>query len=189
VEALEALPGRPITGERVVGPDGTINLGFYGDVHVLGLNRDQIKVKVVEQLRKYINDESLGLIEVDKQGQRHAIAPAESSRVFVDDAILPGEPRTAEAVRQLRGQVKDLNVKLDRVLKELEGLRRERRPAGPPDAAEARPRCGGDIVRAGTGPQGFSAAPAFCAIGRREMTRLSSSRWMSSPGTGSSPPW
>src|SRR4051794_1032314 len=34
VEVLEALPGRPITGERLVRPDGTITLGFYGDVHV-----------------------------------------------------------------------------------------------------------------------------------------------------------
>ena len=37
VEVLEALPGRPITGERLVRPDGTISLGFYGDVHVRGL--------------------------------------------------------------------------------------------------------------------------------------------------------
>ena len=30
VEVLEALPGRPISGERLVGPDGTIPIGFYG---------------------------------------------------------------------------------------------------------------------------------------------------------------
>src|SRR5438552_3278658 len=33
VEVLEALPGRPISGERLVKPDGTISLGFYGDIH------------------------------------------------------------------------------------------------------------------------------------------------------------
>ena len=131
VEALTALPGRPITGERVVGPDGTINLGFYGDVQVFGLTREQVKVKVIEQLRRQLNDEALGLIEVDKQGNRKVVPPAESSKVFIDDAILPGEPRTAEAVLQLRGQVKDLNVKLDRVLKELEEIRRDRRPDNP----------------------------------------------------------
>ncbi len=37
VEVLEALPGRPITGERLVRPDGKISLGFYGDVYVAGL--------------------------------------------------------------------------------------------------------------------------------------------------------
>src|SRR4051794_24916181 len=31
VEVLEALPGRPISGERLVRPDGTISLGFYGE--------------------------------------------------------------------------------------------------------------------------------------------------------------
>ncbi len=30
IEVLEALPGRPFTGERVVRPDGTVSLGFYG---------------------------------------------------------------------------------------------------------------------------------------------------------------
>ena len=45
VEVLEALPGRPISGERLVRPDGTISLGFYGDVHVAGLTLPEIKEK------------------------------------------------------------------------------------------------------------------------------------------------
>jgi protein involved in polysaccharide export with SLBB domain len=61
VEVLEALPGRPITGERLVGPDGKISLGFYGDIHVSGLTTDQIKVKVIEHLRGFLPDEVLGL--------------------------------------------------------------------------------------------------------------------------------
>ena len=38
VEVLEALPGRPISGERLVRPDGKISLGFYGEVYVAGLH-------------------------------------------------------------------------------------------------------------------------------------------------------
>src|SRR5436305_249976 len=34
VEVLDALPARPITGEHLVRPDGTITLGFYGDIYV-----------------------------------------------------------------------------------------------------------------------------------------------------------
>ena len=34
VEVLESLPGRPITGERLVKPDGKISLGFYGEIYV-----------------------------------------------------------------------------------------------------------------------------------------------------------
>src|SRR3954454_2162590 len=47
VEVLEALPGRPISGERLVRPDGTISLGFYGDLHVRGLTVPQAKEKIV----------------------------------------------------------------------------------------------------------------------------------------------
>jgi polysaccharide biosynthesis/export protein len=63
VEVLETLPGRPITGERLVRPDGTITLGFYGDVYVAGLTTSEIKEKIVIHLRKFLNDEVLGLVE------------------------------------------------------------------------------------------------------------------------------
>src|SRR6478752_3366129 len=47
VEVLEALPGRPISGERLVRPDGKISLGFYGDVYVAGLTLPEVKEKIV----------------------------------------------------------------------------------------------------------------------------------------------
>lgn len=66
VELLEGLPGRPISGERLVRPDGKISLGFYGDVEVRGLTLDQVKVAIVKHLRKYLDDDTLGLaIEPD----------------------------------------------------------------------------------------------------------------------------
>ena len=61
VEVLEALPGRPITGERLVRPDGKISLGFYGEVYVAGLTTTEIKEKIVLHLRKFLPDELLGL--------------------------------------------------------------------------------------------------------------------------------
>ena len=61
VEVLEALPGRPIQGERLVRPDGTISLGFYGDIHVRGLTPNQAKVKIIHHLRKFLIDDVLGL--------------------------------------------------------------------------------------------------------------------------------
>jgi protein involved in polysaccharide export with SLBB domain len=61
VEVLEALPGRPISGERLVRPDGTVNLGFYGEVHVRGLTLLQAKEKIIRHLRPILNDEILGL--------------------------------------------------------------------------------------------------------------------------------
>lgn len=61
VEVLDALEGRPITGERLVRPDGTITLGFYGEVNVRGLTVDQARIKIIKQLRTYLTDEILGL--------------------------------------------------------------------------------------------------------------------------------
>ena len=77
VEVIEALPGRPITGERLVRPDGTISLGFYGDVHVRGLSPGQAKVKVIHHLRRYLSDDVLGLVghaeEPPRDGQEKPV--------------------------------------------------------------------------------------------------------------------
>ena len=84
IEVLEALPGRPISGERLVRPDGTISLDFYGKVYVAGLTTTEIKEKVILHLRKYLTDEVLGLIELDENNKTKTLAPAESDRVWVD---------------------------------------------------------------------------------------------------------
>src|SRR3954447_18662162 len=93
VEVLEALPGRPISGERLVRPDGKISLGFYGDVYVAGLTIPEIKEKIIFHLRKYLTDEVLGLVERDpdtaelvmdpKTNQPKGTLPRDSPRVFV----------------------------------------------------------------------------------------------------------
>ena len=84
VEVLEALPGRPISGERLVRPDGKISLGFYGEIYVAGLTTMEIKEKIVLHLRKFIPDEVLGLIEQDEKGNWVEIEPKDTNRVFVD---------------------------------------------------------------------------------------------------------
>lgn len=86
VEVLEALPGRPISGERLVRPDGKISLGFYGEVYVAGLTIPEVKEKIVLHLRKYLTDETLGLFEIDNETGKITknIDPKDSDRVFVD---------------------------------------------------------------------------------------------------------
>ena len=94
VEVLEALPGRPISGERLVRPDGKISLGFYGDVYVAGLTLSEAKEKIVLHLRKYLTDTALGLVEIDEATLEPKIDPVtkkpklndpkDSITVFVD---------------------------------------------------------------------------------------------------------
>jgi polysaccharide export outer membrane protein len=93
VEVLEATPGRPISGERLVRPDGKISLGFYGEVYVAGLTLPEVKEKIILHLRKYVSDVNLGLVDVDENGEpvidpvtktAKRIEPRDSPTVFVD---------------------------------------------------------------------------------------------------------
>lgn len=85
VEVLETLAGRPITGERLVRPDGTVSLGFYGDVYVAGLTLPEVKEKIALHLRKWLSDEALGFFEEDpRTGKIKRIHPRDVSTVFVD---------------------------------------------------------------------------------------------------------
>ncbi|WP_165071488.1 polysaccharide biosynthesis/export family protein [Paludisphaera rhizosphaerae] len=85
VEVLDALEGRPISGERLVRPDGKISLGFYGEVYVAGLTTSEVKEKIVLHLRKYLTDDLLGLWEEDpKTQQPKPVEPRDTDRVFVD---------------------------------------------------------------------------------------------------------
>ena len=85
VEVLEALPGRPISGERLVRPDGKISLGFYGEVYVAGLTTTEIKEKIVLHLRQFVSDQILGLNGF-KDDKPINIEPDKTNRVFVDVA-------------------------------------------------------------------------------------------------------
>ncbi len=89
VEVLEALPGRPITGERLVRPDGTISLGFYGDVHVRGLNPEQAKVKILLHLRNFLADEVLGLIRFEIEGTKAGPLPSPGTKRPGTSAVAP----------------------------------------------------------------------------------------------------
>jgi polysaccharide export outer membrane protein len=93
IEVLEAAPGRPITGpDRLVQPNGMVNLEFYGDVYVAGLTTTQIKEKVILHLRDKLSDVALGLVRLDeagnikkdKDGNPIPVPPKDSDKVFVE---------------------------------------------------------------------------------------------------------
>ncbi|WP_406693503.1 sigma-70 family RNA polymerase sigma factor [Singulisphaera sp. Ch08] len=143
IEVLEAIQGRPIAGDRLVRPDGTISLGFYGDVQVAGLNRHEIKEKLVSHLSKFLSSEKLGLTRKDPTtGQQVDIAPADSDRIFVDESI--------NFQRASRKQPTEaMGEKLDQILQSLDDLKSSG-PAGVrPDPKTAR-RLGDHERRLGT---------------------------------------
>ena len=86
VEVFETLPDHPITGERTVHSDGTIDLGCYGKVSVAGLTIVEAKERIVLHLRRHLDDRQLGLIEFsesDPPAILRRISPSDSSCVHV----------------------------------------------------------------------------------------------------------
>lgn len=43
-----------ITGEHMVGPDGNVTLGVYGDVYVVGMTRDEARAAIEKHLSQYL---------------------------------------------------------------------------------------------------------------------------------------
>ena len=115
VEVLDALPGRPISGERLVRPDGTVSLGFYGDIHVAGLTLPEIKEKIVQHMRKFLDDDKLGLVDmnpltgkpvIDEKTKRPVmIDPKDCNTVFVDVTAYNSEYYYVQGDVQIPGRL------------------------------------------------------------------------------------
>lgn len=50
-----------IQGEHVVAPDGTVNLGIYGDIFVAGMTKAQAKIAIQQGLSKFLDDPEIGV--------------------------------------------------------------------------------------------------------------------------------
>jgi protein involved in polysaccharide export with SLBB domain len=116
IEVLEALPGRPISGERLVRSDGTISLGFYGDVHVAGLTCQQAKVKIIKHLRSYVCDGLLGLVEpVPDEEEAKPPAANEVRNPFQNDGERKPEEHSKPLTKPLSARVQAIRpLKQDR---------------------------------------------------------------------------
>ncbi len=117
IEAIEAFPGRPITGEHLLKSDGKVSLGYYGEVEVAGLTCSQAKAKIILHLRQYIGDRSLGLVVFRQVGPVSPLEPPgtinpEFNLPFDDPALgeLP-QPLAAEANNPVRELLSPFSIK------------------------------------------------------------------------------
>ncbi len=112
VEVLEALPGRPISGERLVRRDGTISLGFYGDVHVAGLTLKQAKVKIIQHLRRFLSDEVLGLYEprFDEEDEKPGDAKPPKVHVPIPNPPEDGKPLELDPGKKPKAELSKLRA-------------------------------------------------------------------------------
>ncbi|MBL8820086.1 MAG: polysaccharide biosynthesis/export family protein [Planctomyces sp.] len=56
VSLKEFAAQQPVSGEHLVGPDGTVNLGTYGRVYVAGLTIEEARARVDSQLQQYLQN-------------------------------------------------------------------------------------------------------------------------------------
>ncbi len=71
------LSPQPITGQHLVRPDGTVNLGVYGSINVAGMTTDQAK----EAVRRHVF-EQLKILNA-QSGGRTTPAPDDPNKLFV----------------------------------------------------------------------------------------------------------
>ncbi len=63
---------QPITGQHLVAPDGTVNLGIYGKIQVAGMTLDQISTAVASRLLEMMPGLFGKLKEIDEKGDEKA---------------------------------------------------------------------------------------------------------------------
>ena len=56
ISLVESAGQQQITGEHLVGPDGTVNLGTYGSVFVSGMTLAQAKAAIEEHLAQFLDE-------------------------------------------------------------------------------------------------------------------------------------
>jgi polysaccharide export outer membrane protein len=56
VTIAESAGAQPITGEHLVSPDGTVNLGTYGRVYIAGMTIPQAKQAIEQHLTAYLEE-------------------------------------------------------------------------------------------------------------------------------------
>lgn len=61
VQLFQSAGLQPITGEHLVAPDGTVNLGSYGSVYVAGMTLDEAKAAVDAQLANSLDNPDVSL--------------------------------------------------------------------------------------------------------------------------------
>lgn len=112
IEALQLLPDRPVAGERLVRQDGTISLGYYGQLHVAGLTLQEIEEKLRQRLANYVNDPQVTVdvasfnskvYYVLGQVQQAGRLPVTGNETVLDALTLAGGP-------SIYAKMKDIHV-------------------------------------------------------------------------------
>ncbi|MBI3837008.1 MAG: polysaccharide biosynthesis/export family protein [Planctomycetia bacterium] len=95
---------QPISGEHLVSPDGTVNLGTYGLVNVAGMTLDEAKLAVEEQLSKFLDrpQASLSVFSYNSKVY-YVITEGAGSGDQVARLPITGNETVLDAIAQING--------------------------------------------------------------------------------------
>lgn len=95
---------QPITGEHLVAPDGTVNLGTYGLVYVAGMTLEDATAAIEEQLSKYL-DNPKAAVSVYAYNSKvyYIILEATGNGDVVGRLPITGNETVLDAVSQVNG--------------------------------------------------------------------------------------
>ena len=100
----QAAGQQQVAGEHLVGPDGTINLGTYGSVHVTGMTLEQAKEAIETQLGKFL-DAPLVSVDVFSYNSKVYYVITEGAGQGDNVARFPvtGNETVLDAIAQING--------------------------------------------------------------------------------------
>jgi polysaccharide export outer membrane protein len=96
---------QPIEGEHLVGPDGTVNLGSYGQVQVAGLTLEKAKAAINERLSRFLIDPDAAVSVFAYNSKVYYII---RQNVFDGDTVMRLPVTGNETVLDALGQVNGL---------------------------------------------------------------------------------
>ncbi|NLX97107.1 MAG: hypothetical protein GXY83_13110 [Rhodopirellula sp.] len=104
VRLIQTTGMQPVSGIYLVGPDGTINLRQYGQVHVAGLSLPEIKVKLQRHLSQYLDSPEASVDVVAYNSKVYYIV-TEGAGVGDNVVRVPitGNETVLDAISQIRG--------------------------------------------------------------------------------------
>jgi beta-lactamase regulating signal transducer with metallopeptidase domain len=115
VQAFQTIPERPLNGPHRVLPDGRLRMAFYGSVSVVGFTLDEAEQIITNKLAERIRNPEVSVNLLSSS----------------EDAPVSGASRLPDPQRRPR----DLDKRLEAVLREVESLRQELQQFVPTSAA------------------------------------------------------
>jgi polysaccharide export outer membrane protein len=104
VQLLSSSGQQPISGEHLVSPDGTVNLGTYGLAYVAGMTVEEAKAAIEEQLAKSLDEPKVSVsVYAYNSKVYYVITEGAGSGDLVGRFPITGNETVLDAISQING--------------------------------------------------------------------------------------